>query len=474
MESPASVRLFCRDSDRDASLGDTLRQRGWQVHNDTIFESSGACCCHEHVTENEVGLMMLDALSSDELRRLEASMIKSRCPWIGLVDESGLADGDTRRLIINLCLGYAMQPVDADRIEGLLWTAADLMRLQRRENESQKQAATEAGADSGEYEMVGTTPAMWQLFKTIRKIAAVDASVCIHGESGTGKELTAQAIHERSPRANGPFHAINCGALPDNLIQSELFGHEKGAFTGAGQRKIGRIEAASGGTLFLDEIGDLPLELQVNLLRFLETRRLQRVGGLNEISVDVRILAATHVDLAKAVDEGRFREDLYHRLNVLQITVPALREHPEDIEILAHFFFKRFAGDKPACLKGFSRESLAVMQQYAWPGNVRELINRVRRAMVMCEGRLIQPEDLGIERRRIHRHVLTLEQARERAERDSLLAALARNKYRIHPAAAELGVSRVTMYRLLNKHGIPRSPGESASGLGRSTSSAHL
>ncbi|MDT8894568.1 sigma-54 dependent transcriptional regulator [Halomonas sp. I1] len=459
MESPVGVRLLGRGSDRDASLGDTLRQRGWQVHSDCLFESSGACCCHEHVAENEVGLVALDTLSSDELRRLEASMIKSRCPWIGLVDEAGLADGDTRRLIISLCLGYVTDPVDADRLDALLWSAADQLRLQRWESESQQQAAAEAFVDSGEYEMVGTTPAMWQLFKTIRKIAAVEASVCIHGESGTGKELTAQALHERSPRAAGPFHAINCGALPENLIQSELFGHEKGAFTGAGQRKIGRIEAADGGTLFLDEIGDLPLELQVNLLRFLETRRIQRIGGLSEISVDVRILAATHIDLAKAVDDGRFREDLYHRLNVLQITVPALREHPEDIEILARFFFKRFASDKPAYLKGFSRESLALMRQYPWPGNVRELINRVRRAMVMCEGRLIQPDDLGIERRRIHRHVLTLDQARERAERDSLLAALARNKYRVHPAADELGVSRVTMYRLLNKHGIPRTPG---------------
>lgn len=304
--------------------------------------------------------------------------------------------------------------------------------------------------------MVGTVPAMQKVFNTIRRVASVDAPVFIQGESGTGKELAARAIHERSLRACAPFIAVNCGALPGNLIQSELFGHEKGAFTGANQRKIGQIEAASHGTLFLDEIGDLPLELQVNLLRFLEEKTIQRIGSVEETQVDVRVLSATHVDLEKAVEEGRFREDLYHRLNVLQVELPPLRQRQEDIEILAKFFFQKFIEDKPMKVKGFSQEALTLIRQYHWPGNIRELINRVRRAMVMCEQRLIKPADLGLERRYANRTLITLEQARNNAEKEALVSALCRNKHKVKKAAAELGVSRVTLYRLMEKHELTR------------------
>ncbi|GKW48761.1 sigma-54 interaction domain-containing protein [Halomonas sp. NCCP-2165] len=448
MESLARVLLLGESCDYQEVIHE-LKEKGWAI--EPVKEGHGVGA-EESGSSLRVGLVILDRCTMEALKRMEALMLKSQHPWVGLLTEEALEAAGVRRLLLDLCQGFLCHPVDPPCLELLLHNALAVARLQQQESEYQVRSE----AESGEYEMVGTTPVMWQLFKTIRKVAAVEATVFIHGESGTGKELTAQAIHERSVRAPGPFHAVNCGALPDNLIQSELFGHEKGAFTGAAQRKVGRIEAADGGTLFLDEIGDLPLELQVNLLRFLETRRIQRVGGLDEIAVDVRILAATHVDLSQAVREGRFREDLYHRLNVLQIEVPALREHPEDIEILARFFFQRFSHEKPICLKGFSKEALAVMRQYHWPGNVRELINRVRRAMVMCENRLIQPEDLGIERRRILRHVMTLEEARERAEKQALIAALGRNKARINSAASELGVSRVTIYRLMEKHGVCR------------------
>ncbi|MBY6207722.1 sigma-54 dependent transcriptional regulator [Halomonas sp. DP3Y7-2] len=407
----------------------------------------------------QVGVMVLGDLSSHDLRHLEPLILKSERPWIAVGSEEQIGDADKRRIMAHLSHSLVSPQVDILRLSILLEHASELARLQQRDREEQSMSTS---AEDSEYEFVGTTPVMWNLFKTIRKVAVVDAPVFISGESGTGKELTAQAIHERSARSREAFHAINCGALPEHLIQSELFGHEKGAFTGATQRKIGRIEAADGGTLFLDEIGDLPLELQVNLLRFLEMRCIQRVGGLDDIPVDVRIVAATHVNLDLAVKEGRFREDLYHRLNVLQVKVPALREHSEDIEILARFFFERFSSEKASCLKGFSREALSVMQRYHWPGNVRELINRVRRAMVMCENRLIQPEDLGIERRGLNRHQMTLEEVREEAERDALLSALGRNKYRVNAAAKELGVSRVTIYRLLDKHGISRSPPQEA------------
>lgn len=428
-----------------------LKRLGWDVDSLATPVSAGDTKLHACFA----GVVCFPGLSQEDLRHIETLIIATGIPIVGVVSPECLHNDEVRNVIANLCCGFLVEPHELEELDSLLRHAARLGKLQQ-EVAAGPRNVDVAEASPGEYEMVGSTPAMWNLFKTIRKVAAVDASVCISGESGTGKELTAQAIHERSPRAAQPFHAINCGALPDHLVQSELFGHEKGAFTGAVQRKIGRIEVADGGTLFLDEIGDLPFELQVNLLRFLETRCVQRVGGLEEIPVDVRILAATHVDLEKAVAEQRFREDLYHRLNVLQVKVPPLREHPEDIEILARYFFKRFSHEKPDQLKGFSSEALLVMRLYRWPGNVRELINRVRRAMVMCDNRLIRPDDLGIERRNLPRCSMTLEQARDIAERDILLSALGRNHNQVQPASKELGVSRVTIYRLLEKHGIPR------------------
>jgi len=412
-------------------------------------------------TDCAIGVILLEDMPCKLISQLEPLIIKSHCLWLAVASVAALADVEKRRLVATLCHGVVDPDVTSAELGCLMTHAARLSWLQRQDVERRHSAAA-MSSDAAEYEMVGTTPAMWKLFQAIRKVAAVDAPVFISGESGTGKELTAQAIHERSPRASSLFRAINCGALPEHLIQSELFGHEKGAFTGAAQRKIGRIEATDGGTLFLDEIGDLPLELQVNLLRFLETRSIQRVGGLEDIAVDVRIIAATHVDLEKAVVEGRFREDLYHRLNVLQIKVPPLREHQEDIEILARYFFERFSNEKSSRLKGFSREALLVMRQYHWPGNVRELINRIRRAMVMCDNPLIQPDDLGIERRSSPRHAMLLDQVRDAAEREALVAALGRNKQKVSPAAQELGVSRVTIYRLMEKHGLSRPSADSA------------
>jgi DNA-binding NtrC family response regulator len=248
--------------------------------------------------------------------------------------------------------------------------------------------------------------------------------------------------------------AVNCGALPANLIQSELFGHEKGAFTGAHQRKIGRIEAAAGGTIFLDEIGDLSLDLQVNLLRFLQAKTIERVGGTQSLQVDVRVIAATHVDLERAVAEGRFREDLYYRLNVLHLRVPALRERENDIELLARFFFEKFAKEKNPQVRGFSQQALQVMNTYAWPGNVRELINRIRRAMVMCENRLMTPGDLGLERRSARRTIRTLVGARAAAEKEAIQYALRHTGNNVSRAARELRISRVTLYRLIEKYSI--------------------
>jgi DNA-binding NtrC family response regulator len=271
------------------------------------------------------------------------------------------------------------------------------------------------------------------LFRSIRKVAMTDAPVFISGETGTGKELTAVAIHERSARRKQSFIAINCGAIPGHLLQSELFGYERGAFTGANQRKIGRVEAANGGTLFLDEI--------------------ERLGGHVSTPVDVRIISATHVDMQTAMIEGRFRADLYHRLCVLQLDEPPLRSRGKDIELLANHMLERFKKDAHRRLRGFSPDAIAAIHNYGWPGNVRELINRIRRAIVMSEAQQISAADLELGEY-VEVAPVSLAQARELAERQAIELALLRHRGRLGDTAQELGVSRVTLYRLLDAHGL--------------------
>ncbi|WP_306766776.1 sigma-54 dependent transcriptional regulator [Halomonas sp. LBP4] len=423
---------------------------GWSItHSETPEEATSCLSENDH----RVGVMLIESNSARYQRSMEELICRERVCWLAILDSSLLSHPDTRLFIHQALYAYQTLPFDPQKTHTLLESALDMANISPTVTIGRSWSSHRAN----EYGMVGNSAMTTRLYQAIDKIAAVEAPVLITGESGTGKELTARAIHEHSTRRSGPFNTINCGALPAGLIQSELFGHEKGAFTGASQSKAGIIESTSGGTLFFDEIGDLPLDMQVNLLRFLENHRVMRVGGLKEHPVDVRVLAATHVDLEKAVREGHFREDLYHRLNVLQVCTPALRERPEDIDPLARFFFRKFSRERSAGVRGFSRESMIVMRQYGWPGNIRELVNRVRRAMVMCDQRLITPADLGLERRQCaFRHAVMLEQARDIAEREAIRAALARNKHKILHAARELGVSRVTLYRLIEKHGIDR------------------
>lgn len=374
--------------------------------------------------------------------------------WIGIFHALDLESPSCRDFVIEHLFDYHTVPVDPLRLAHTLGHAHGLAVLGR-----SRTADSEA---LGESPLVGNCEPMTRLRIHIGRVARVAAPVLIWGESGSGKELTARAIHEQSSRASRPFVPINCGAMSPTLIHAELFGHERGAFTGATQAKAGLIEAADGGTLFLDEIGDLPKEMQASLLRFLQEQTICRLGSTRDIKVDVRVLAASHVQLQDAVAKGDFREDLYYRLAVLPVTVPALRERHDDIVALAEHFFQVYANEKAARLQGFSDRAIAAIFDYSWPGNMRELINRVRRAMVMSDGRLIEPEDLGLARGVVVSAPAVLDDARTRSERRSLRACLDRSGQNVSRAARELGVSRTTMYRLLAKHGMREGVGSSS------------
>ncbi|MCK4743199.1 MAG: sigma-54-dependent Fis family transcriptional regulator [Sulfuriflexus sp.] len=397
--------------------------------------------------EYKVGVAHLGCTDDYQVEKLQVN--NHATEWVALIEkDENSHDVQYRNAILNGFYDYHTLPVNTEKLLTTLGHAYGMADLKENSCDHPDNFSTD------EPEMVGTSDVMKNLFTNIRKVSTVDAPILITGESGTGKELAAIAIHERSSRKNGPFIAVNCGSLPDNLIQSELFGYEKGAFTGAYKQKIGRIEAATGGTVFLDEIGDLPLEQQINLLRFLQEKTIDRVGGNDSHYVDVRVIAATHVDLEKAVQDGKFREDLYYRLNVLSIIIPPLREREDDIEVLAKFMFNKFINEKSYTVKGFSQEALHLMNEYHWSGNVREMINKIRRAMLMCEGRLITGTDLGLDKRSGTRQMITLAEARRSAESEAILSCLRRTRNNITHAARTLGVSRITLYRLMDKYAI--------------------
>jgi two-component system NtrC family response regulator len=318
--------------------------------------------------------------------------------------------------------------------------------------------------------VIGMSDPMLGIFEAVRRIAPTGVSVLITGESGTGKELIARAIHRKSGRQGGPFIPINCGAIPENLLESELFGHEKGSFTGAHATKEGKFETADGGTLFLDEIGELPLPLQVKLLRFLQDRVVERVGGGEPIKVDVRVIAATNSDLEEMIAEKSFREDLFYRINTVRIAMPPLRDRGDDILLLATRFLHRYSSEFSRGMKGFSRAAIEAIHAWSWPGNVRELDNRVKRAVIMAASNLIQPSDLDIPHEGISDRdaeaenapidpggELTLKEARDRLEKGMVLAALLRTSGNVSAAAGELDVSRPTLHDLMKKHGIDAS-----------------
>ena len=347
---------------------------------------------------------------------------------------------------------FLCKPVEMDELRLLLKRCYHMVRLETEFRETQQRL--QGGSFEG---MLGTDVRMQAVFDSIRKVATTDAPVLILGESGTGKEMAARAIHQRSARKDGPFVAINCSAIPATLMESELFGHEKGSFTGAHVQRKGRIEAADGGTLFLDEIGEIPLPLQVNLLRFLQEQQIERVGGRHEIHVDTRVIAATNADLTKGLNAGTFREDLYYRLAVVQITLPSLRERRGDIPLLGQSFLLQFGAQSGKTGLAFTPEAVRAMDHHAWPGNVRELQNRVRRAVIMSGGNRLTSQDLELDHPTSPALGVSLREARESLERDLIRKALKKHSGKITAAAAELSISRPTLYEMMEKLGVHKS-----------------
>ncbi len=345
---------------------------------------------------------------------------------------------------------FYQKPVDIEALGLIVRRAFQLHEIEA-EN---RRLATRSGDENRVLgRMITGAPEMVRVARTIERVANTNASVMLLGASGTGKELLARGLHEASDRRGGAFIAINCAAIPENLLESELFGHEKGAFTGAVKTTEGKIEMAHGGTLFLDEVGDIPLPLQVKLLRFLQERVIERIGSRKSIAVDTRIVCATHQDLDSMIADGRFREDLYYRLAEIVVKIPSLAERPGDAALLAKAFLARFAKEMNPQVKGFAPDALAAIDSWQWPGNVRELENRVKRAVIMADGKLVGAADLDLGGSADEEEqVLNLKTAREAADRKVIRHALARSEGNISSTAKLLGISRPTLYDLLKQY----------------------
>jgi two-component system, NtrC family, response regulator len=445
-------RLLIVDDDEEIRT-----QMKWGLTQDyEIFLAEDRPTALEMLSEHRPQVVLLDLglppRPAEPVEGLAAlSEIISRDHLVKVIIISGQGERDNALQAIGSgAYDFLPKPADLEVLKLLLKRAFHIASLEREYREMQLlQGETFEG-------MLGTSPQMQQVFNTIRKVATSDAPVLVLGESGTGKEMVAQAIHRQSLRKDGPFVAINCSAIPETLLESELFGHEKGSFTGAHVQRKGRVETASGGTLFLDEIGELPALLQVKLLRFLQEQCIERVGGRQPILVDTRVVAATNVDLKKAIAESKFREDLFYRLAVVVVNLPSLRERETDVRLLAQEFLRRSAAKIGKTGLTFDQEALRALKDYGWPGNVRELDNRVRRAVIMADGKRLTAADLELGDISERPHAANLKEAREAVEREMIQKALRKHGNKIAPAAADLGISRPTLYELMDKLGLKR------------------
>ncbi|MGV6806336.1 MAG: PEP-CTERM-box response regulator transcription factor [bacterium] len=431
------------------------RQLKWSFESFNVEVCGSRDEAIAHLRRLEPGVVLLDlGLPPDPGGVTEGlatlKEILSLAPETKVIIVTG--DDDRANAVKAISLGaydFYQKPIDPEILTLIVARAYNLYEL---ELENKKLHLNQR--DNQFSGIVTSSPQMLKVCRTIEKIAPSDITTLLLGASGTGKELVARAIHELSPRVKQKLVAINCAAIPDTLLESELFGYEKGAFTGASKQTVGKIEYANGGTLFLDEIGDLPLELQAKLLRFLQERVIERLGGRAEIPIDVRIICATHQNLKKYISEGKFREDLYYRISELTINIPALEDREGDALLLAKVFLARFNEEFGKSVKGFEQEAMDAIENNSWPGNVRELESQVKRAVIMCDGGLISLDDLELSDLHQERVPLNLKQVRDDAELKAVRRALVAADDNVSKAAKLLGVTRPTLYSLLDKFGL--------------------
>jgi two-component system NtrC family response regulator len=432
---PPDSKLDCFDLD---DVGNGSHPVDWIDSYDAVLVNGGALPAS--VRARSLGSVLSYLIRGDARRQMIVLVPSDDIPSLRVAVDVGARD-------------VLDELVTSEEIVTQLRSAARLRRVLDLRAESE----CASGPPEIIGQMIGASLEMRQCFGLIRQVSATQVPVLITGESGTGKELAARAVHDLGARASGPFVPINCAAIPEPLLESELFGHERGAFTGATHARPGRVEIADGGTLFLDEIGELALAQQGKLLRFLEDHVVQRIGGRRDIPIDVRVIAATNRDLYAQVEAGTFREDLYYRLAVFHIALPPLKERSGDAVLLARFFLDRYAREHKRELE-LSRDAEAALQGAPWPGNVREMINRVRRAVVVAEGPLVRADDLGLAPTRPFPRPsplpATLRDARRTAEVECILRALERSGWNKTDAARDLGVSRTQLYDIMNRHGI--------------------
>lgn len=447
---PISNKLLVVED--DPGLQDQLR---WCFDRYEVIAASDRTTALEQVRRHNPPVVTLDlGLPPDAdgitegLATLEQIMAQS--PDTKVIVVTGQNDRENAvRAVGSGAYDFYHKPIDAE-ILGMIVNRAYRLRELEMENRALMQQKIDVPVEG----VVACSPVMINICRTVEKVSPSNASILLLGDSGTGKELCARSLHSLSARAKAKFIAINCAAIPENLLESELFGYEKGAFTGAAKQTPGKIEYANNGTLFLDEVGDLPMSLQAKLLRFLQERVVERIGGREEIPVDVRVVCATHQDLAEKIRTGTFREDLYYRIGEISIQIPPLRERGGDIPLLARMFLEHFNREQSRNLRGFSKDALIAMESYPWPGNVRELRNRVKRAAIMAEGKHITPEDLELSEVANNEKFFDLRVVRDEAERQAIHRALGHAGGKVSVAADLLGISRPTMYDLIKKYNL--------------------
>ena len=431
------------------------RQLKWAYEGYQVIAAADRAAAIDLVRQHEPAVVTLDlGLPPDPDGTSEGfatlSEILALKPDTKIIVASGHGARESALKAISLgAYDFYRKPVDIDELGLIVSRAFHLHEIEsenRRLEESGGEAQTVLGS------IVTAAPEMLKVARTIERVASADVSVMLLGASGTGKELLARAVHEKSPRSRGEFVAINCAAIPENLLEAELFGYERGAFTGAVKTTPGKIEQAQGGTLFLDEVGDIPLPLQVKLLRFLQERVIERIGGRQPIAVDTRIVCATHQDLDAMTDDGRFREDLYYRLAEIVIPIPGLAERPGDAVVLARHFTNCFARELKVKVQGLAPDAIEAIDNYPWPGNVRELENRIKRAVIMADGKQLGAADLDLRRREAEPMPINLRAAREVIDRRVIRQALTRTEHNISGAAKLLGISRPTLYDLMKQY----------------------